>query len=823
MFRIRSCILTGLLVFLVHISYTSASGYTWNTESVDTIDAFEWVRPYRDSVDQVHFIGNRMGLARLNPVGDDYETEHVAGIDAQGRLTDLIQSGEKWFAISSSPTGALDLIIVEGQGYSVLDLHQDGVTPGEAKICPLGSGELAVVFRDTRSGMLLARFVTPGDPSMTSLILDDDGSCGNSIGIIPFSDNGFRVFYHVGYPYFDLRMLIFDGDSIYKETMRSLGDAGQSIQATVDGAGHAHLKFFDGWDQTTYYATDAPDSVFRFYPVFDLWDDTESVLMLDEQTIPHFVFSSGNELKDRSFDGTQWSERVLFETETSVWLNNPSGFIKNQDAWELAFLEEDWSQSNQHDRYPIRWVTHADGQTQTRQIKYCTDPRNDHSYWGYGVSNQVSIARDKETYFAILPCEQSLVVWDNQETWWTKRVFPHSQRWSNEIETKAIANENGLFVITRKNNYDEFFRIQDRTIARHDVFINGSIKDMEFDPEGDPWVIYYNRSEQHIIVGEFKDNEWRLVAVPNLQIGDPPAIDLEFDIDQTLCFWAPSDLHTAFFVRYRPPDFLVEGVIAQNDIADLLLVTDLDISAEGEISAAGYDSGYVIVEKARSGWAFHRQISSEDRDVEEFVHWHSEDTGWQGITHFSSMDSAGHYDQMFRFDRAHFVTETVVPEGVTTSSSPRFWELELPCENQPILAFSRSAYGFAFAIGTPEYPQMHLEMTDRNLSSGDIFHLERVVRNGEAPAVYLTACLLEIQVGDSSLFYSWPGWNPIDERITFGTVDLGASEETRETLIEFVWPDSIPVLTECAFWSALFSSDFSGLAADLSRLTWRSN
>ncbi len=813
----------GLFIVLLCVAHSKASGYTWKTESVDSIDAFEWVQPCRDSDDRVYFIGNRMGLARLNPVGDDYQTEHIAGIDAKGRLTDLIQSGEQWLAISSSTSGSLDLITVDGQDYSVLDLHQVGVAPGEAKVCRLGSGKIAVVFQDTRSGMLIAQFVSPGDPDTSSLILDDDGSCGDSLGIIPFSDDGFRVFYHVGYPYFDLRMLTFDGDSVYKETLRSMGDAGQSIQVTEGRTGHAHLKFFDGWDQTTYYATDAPDSVFRFYPVFDLWDETLSVMLLDEQSRPHFVFSSGNEYKDRSFDGVQWNDRILFETETTVRLYQPSGSIKNQDTWELAFLESDWSQSNQHDRYPIRWVTHADGQTQTRLIRYCTDPRNDQSYWGYGISNQVSIARDKDTSFAVLPGVQSLIVWDNHEPWWTKRVFPHSQRWSNEIETKAIANQNGLFVITRKNNYDEFFRIQDRTISRHDVFINGSIKDMEFDPEGDPWVVYYNKSEQHIIVGEFKDNEWRLVAVPNLQIGDPPSIDLEFDIDQSLCFWASSDIHTAFFVRYRPPDFFVEGVIARNNIADLRRVTDLDISAEGEISAAGYDFGYVIVEKARSGWVFHRYIASEDRDVEEFVHWHSGDTGWQGITQFSSMDSAGHCDQMFRFDRAHFVTETVVPDGVPISISPRFWELELLSENQPILAFSRSVHGFAFAIGTPEYPQVHLEMTDRNLSSGDIFHLERVVRNGEAPAVYLTACLLEIQVGDSSLFYSWPGWNPIDERITFGAVDLRASEETRETLVEFVWPDGIPALTECAFWSALFSSDCSGLAADLSRITWRSN
>lgn len=798
-----------------------AARHEWTLEMVDSMDLFSTFQHCRDHLDRVSIIGDRHGWSRVFPAGDGYASEHLVGNEPGTSIGQPITDGTGWFAVSRSPSGAFDLVEFTGDNYLIRDISEPGCIAGATDLCFTQSGNLVVCSQEIVSGELRAIILDPLDTDPVRITIDTDGVCGDSIRVIPTTDDGFQVFYRVEYPYFDLRTAICENALIHVTTLKSYGDTGQSIQAIRDDRGFAHLVFYDGWDLTYVYATDFPYGTFRFIPVFDDWTKPMNLkLVIDDHNVPHCISGGYRALMDRKWTGFEWTDEALYEVNTNSRFTICSTVFHDSSSWEFGMRLETQN-SDYRTEYSMSIIRNTDGMIDETIIP-CFDDL--FGSWAYGNNffSGTAVINTESGFSIIMVTQNGLILWERNENVWKGFRIPVENPWQTEQHIKAVSAGSSILV-TQIGVQADVIEIVDHQIVSRDAFPGGNMLDLEIDTKGNLWVLLNQLSENVFSIGENINGIWQFELIQSMPLTNIYLADLEFDTQNNPNILV-SNNYFSLLVSRQPPQWRIERVELENgdDPSD---ISEFEISNDDRFAVILSNSRVVMYEKTDRGWVRSEEPGVNDDDgssrhCTELLQDVS--NRWTSFNVVLPQFQSIRFPQIKTFDGFQFNRDTQFESLVGKQTTARFWHAVNAQVGYPVVTFPVDSRSFAIVCGKPAYPDLSLQMNDVRLESGDLFRLDLEIINGHAESTFHTAVLLEIPVGDVSLFYSWPDWIPVEQKTTFGTIDLLPDEVNRSTLVDFSWPDQIPPLNDCVFWGALFSEDFSALASDLARVHWNS-
>lgn len=117
-------------------------------------------------------------------------------------------------------------------------------------------------------------------------------------------------------------------------------------------------------------------------------------------------------------------------------------------------------------------------------------------------------------------------------------------------------------------------------------------------------------------------------------------------------------------------------------------------------------------------------------------------------------------------------------------------------------------------------PWFELFLRHPRIHPGDTLELEFQLQNGSTPSSFAGVVILEVSVGNSSLFYNLPSFVSIDtglEPIEFNAL---SDEFQYGSVFSMNWPDTGDLKMNLCFWGALLNPDLSDLLSDIVRADW---
>ncbi len=149
---------------------------------------------------------------------------------------------------------------------------------------------------------------------------------------------------------------------------------------------------------------------------------------------------------------------------------------------------------------------------------------------------------------------------------------------------------------------------------------------------------------------------------------------------------------------------------------------------------------------------------------------------------------------IYGWRRTTDVTRTQVNE-IDMFDSSRGWAV---CDQGKILVY--------------EDPDLDLTLTDKELATGDDFHLQLRLLNPQDTLQVSLFVFLEAY----GYFYFWPSWS---ESTNFETRTLTADSFTTESILQFEWPE-VGSPGSCKFWGALLFGGTDIVGYDTETLEW---
>ncbi|GEM_PF-3644202 len=664
------------------------------------------------------------------------------------------------------------------------------------------------VFASDPTGRLWAWDVTDGSITDEPVLIDAQGKCDRYIDSVGLSGNGFLAIYHVGVPNFDMRQAVFDGVTLSVETIREVGNQGEHCSIVRGTDGSLHLTAWDGYDNNLLYGRLNEFGEWDWETPDPRWGcgraATVALDVLDHPVIAH-VSADYKRLEVTRFDGTGWaSEEMMFQMETS-------------NARPIRIIDPDES------IFGVLPLQYASGyyafdliraSTSTRSIQteiVCFSPR-------LIVSSQIHLDSEGAMRLFVFRSD-GYTIWNRIGSVWAHRTMRFEMPDSyQELLTRFGHGDPDRFVVAvgltlpsqylvwvdTWNGFDVSRQliesVPDRRLMALDLCLSPDHQDQLQIAQRDDYtmaVSVRNLSRQ--------DETWESQNVDSfsqrtdyddvlmrarMQTAPYPII-VTFYNELRVSFRNASGWSTTALLHEDEYDDHLEFVLAGDGSPRIRLDEEV-YTFTGE----SWKSEMIGLNPYYTGW----DIDPQDRlfvvsgDYDDPCHIIRQDgIGW--VDEILGDATAGCYIRDCTYDGHRFVSL--------------------------LQQFSGTGHYRLFLLtSTPLPPTLELTMNDRTFSSGEPFDLGYRIQNGPDPLHAQLAVLLDIPVGETHLYYTWPGWQDLSHGIPTTAIDLQADQSREETILSFTWPSGAGQMSGLSFWGFLVNEDGTGFAADTAHLYW---
>lgn len=790
----------AILCFLIAVSQVD-SAFQHTMTDIELTQDFNSFICVQDSLGADHYFTAEHNLAHFSRLHGGWAYESIDPVASQ--FSSVYYDDEFWVVYVS---GA-ELRLVRGyvSDWRYLNISVDLEQPRNPDICVTDDGTVWVFASDAKDGSLWAWNVTglpePTDP----VLIDSDGDCGLYLDATGLSTNGYHLVYHVGYPFFDMRQAIFDGTSLSIETIREMGSQGEHCSIVRGSDGSMHLAARDGYDNNLLYARlnefgewdwETPDARWGYGRV--------PSLVLNEQNRPVIAHTSSDYslLEIIQFDGTIWiSEEVPIRVDYSI---DHSIQIIDPDEGSLALLKK-YSQTNT----PCDLV-HATIQDRNIQSEIvCFSPdlvTKTQTFLDSSGVNRFFVDR-----------EDGYALWSRiGATWVHKTIQFDTADYDHRLvlqlghgDSNRLAVAIGLSLLNQYQTWVDTWNGLE--MSREPVeFISDAYLidlDMCLSPDGHDQlqVAQLNRSTNQVKVRNLARQEATWIS----EIADEFFLSNQYDEVKMV-----ADMNTTPFPTIA---IFHNGIRVLARQTGGWSVSDLETTGT---SSSNFDMGL-----SRDGLP--RILNNYDFIAFTGSDWISDYIGTSGSVGGFDLDSQDrpfviirNYDEachVIRHDGIEWVDETIGEE----TQDGLAWDCVFDGSRfVSLVRDSDRSYLIHVIESTPLPPTLELTMNDRTFSSGESFELGYRIANGPDPLHAQLAVLLDIPVGETHLYYSWPGWQDLSHGIPTTPIDLQTDQSVEESILSFTWPSGAGALSGLSFWGFLVNADGTGFAADTAHLYW---
>ncbi len=680
--------------------------------------------------------------------------------------------------------------------------------PRNPSIAISDDGTVWVCASDSVDGRLWAWDITSASAIGEPLLIDEDGDCGTYTDSIGLSGNGFQVVYQVGIPYFDMRQAVFNGTTLEVETIRTTGNQGEycSIARGMDGS--LHLAAWDGYDNNLLYGRLNEFGEWDWETPDPRWGcgraTTLALDALDRPVIAH-VSSDYERLKITKYDGQGWtSEEVMLRVDVST--PRPIRIIDPNDFIFATMRKGAFSDGSKFE------LLQTAVQALTIQPDVvCFSP---------ALIQSTRISPDSMgAFYVFIGRKDGYAVWNRIGSIWTHRTVLFEMQMLEDLILRLGHGDPNRIVVAVGLTLPNLYQIWVDTVDGFEVnrHLIESVPDRKLmaldlclaqDQRDQIQIAQRNEQSQVVTVRNLsrQDDSWEPQIVdsfiqPNFHQKIALSADMRhapnpviasFDEELRVCSRGESgwvvtvlqpDSSYAYEgnfevvltgdgsprIRMRMEVFTYTGESWNSEIVVMDSYSDFDIDPQDRllIASSAYSTSCRIIRQDGIGW------------VEESL--------GEGMKKYEAHDCRFNGNQFFSLWR-HI-----------------------------------DAYSLKFLLlvtSTPLPPTLELTMNDRTFSSGEPFDLGYRIANGPDPLHAQLAVLLDIPVGETHLYYTWPGWQDLSHGIPTTAIDLQADQSWEETILSFTWPSGAGQMSGLSFWGFLVNGDGSGFAADTAHLYW---
>jgi hypothetical protein len=112
---------------------------------------------------------------------------------------------------------------------------------------------------------------------------------------------------------------------------------------------------------------------------------------------------------------------------------------------------------------------------------------------------------------------------------------------------------------------------------------------------------------------------------------------------------------------------------------------------------------------------------------------------------------------------------------------------------------------------------MELVMSDKDLATGDEFHLYFYLHNPDTEAY---SCDAYVLLGVYGMYWCWPSWASLDQAIDCKRFDVPASDSVLQEVLQFDWPAGVGQATNLEFIGCAFEPSAWDMIGELNYFTW---
>ncbi len=793
----------GISIVLLLGIATAESAFEHAISDLDVPSDFTAFDAVRDSLGNEHYFTAGITLAHSYRLqgGWAYETiDPVASAVSSTRKND-----ELWVVYVSGS----ELRIASGteSNWQIQTVPMDSGQPVNPDITVSDDGTVWV-FASDPTGRLWAWDVTDGTVSGEPMLIDADADCDRYIDSVGLTGNGFHLVYHVGSPNFDMRQAVFDGTILSVETIREVGNQGEHCSIVRGTDGSVHLTAWDGYDNNLLYGRlnefgewdwETPDPQWGCGRVA-----TVALDVLDHPVIAH-VSADYSRLELTRFDGTGWaSEEMMFQVETSN-----ARPIRIIDPDELVFgVLQALSNSV---RIGLDLV---EARVDTRSVQaeiVCFSPR--------GIRSSRIQFDSSGVMRVFVSREDGYAIWTWIGSVWAHRTvrfeMPDSYQ---ELLLQLGHGDPSRCVVAVGLTLPSQYQLWVDTVDGFDVSrqLIESVPDrrlMALDlclsPDHQDQLQIAQRTESSLFVTvrnlSRQEDSWDSQVVDSFtQKSDYDSVSLSARM-QTAPNPVFATFHEELRVSFRTASGWTTTILEHEDTYD----DDLELVLAGDgtprirlneevfsFNGESWKSEMIGLNPDRTGW----EIDSQDRLLIAY-------NDYNDPCHIIRQDGIGWVEEIL----GDATTDCYVRD--CTYDGHRFVSL--------LQQYSDTGnHRMLLLTSTPLPPSLELTMNDRTFSSGEPFDLGYRIENGPDPLHAQLAVLLDIPVGETHLYYTWPGWQDLSHGIPTTVIDLQADQSWEETILSFTWPSGAGQMSGLSFWGFLVNGDGSGFAADTAHLYW---
>ena len=765
-------------------------------------DVSDWVY-LEDDLGNRHVLTIGSALVHYFQAGSDWKWEVVAE-DPEREICGLINNGRILVLCSSW---------VSGDSGSFLATMENGVWSIETVPFPDDISSTTMVASGSTIWCFAKDFSTQSvvglrrDASQWSDLfeVDQDGDCGDFLQAA-VTGAAVHLVYKAAYPYFDLRHAIIDSGEIRVSTIRDQGDQGDDLSLCADALGTLHLSAFDGWDFNHIYGSYTDLEGWTFETLDPEWGHgQQNAICADTAGQPCIASvdpdSGFLHLYRRGKEG--WSRDTI--SDISGLFQTPDICCNGMDEITVASMHR---------------FSYTDGEMMIFDESETWEPETAFDLMVSASNISVFYDHGMQPVMVIDDFPNTLVMRRTGNGWERDSYCRDGLSYQNEIRnsTRTRMDASGTLHMATLTNHENSYHY-----TLEYWVINGSVQTIEK---------VTTLSDSTSITALFMDQQKPYILTTGYHT---PLIQWSRSSDGV---WDSTEIWPAGYYMFRSEQamdgsryLLIQGEFSEESSwlgcmdGDGWHFEEMDILPNSYLSYLSlaltstgrpfifyeYEDKQLYIEATARGW---NKVSIPKIGEYYFVRSSTVDRGNHPVQLEVCSEVSGESSILYYYDGIQWETCQMPISDRYHGTSARLHPIwQDNCNRMPATLFLKEQ-GLLFREYVRPLPELAVQTNQWRYSGGDDFRANITIINGQDALKADLAVILEIPVGDTSLLFAAPDWNPLGEAPPVMSLDLIPEEIYQHSLISFVWPENAGN-GGAALWVAMFRKDTWDLAGTI--------
>ena len=805
-----------ILATMIFLPLAAAAGIQWQEEVLEPPQGIDNYIYLKDSALADHFFTTGRVVTHYFFIDDRWEWEIVdSDLQSAGEISGFLIQGQMTI-VYTIDGGFLRLAQWTGSEWTTETLPTPDMTPA-LPVVVSQSTNLVVVFQDHQQSSRLIMMEQVNGTWAEPVILDDEGDCGYYLQGAVSTDDRIHLLYQAAYPYYDLRHAIIVDGQVQISTVLEQGDQGRYIHLTAGPGEQLHLCGLDGWNNNLMYGIYDPYGGWSFETVDPEWGSgTVSGIWISPEGVVRIlsVQPENNTLHQYEKSGSGWVKDLLEQFRV---VTLPPQMKTNEYGGMDAGI---WSEPR---TISLGFSGNLHLVTETAGIWH----------WETVVDILSSVYKSAVFYD---PDQKPIIVVDDYPNvriyrkkgdLWDLQLIGRGYYYPNESSlirpTQAVIDSNGTIHIATcaryiypTENVVEYWQIKDGCVTKERVSNDFRYPQIVLDAQERPHIFFSSSTGDTFQAHRTDEGIWSIEQIWE---------DEDFDWYEVILSKG-SGLMTMLKKQYDDPHITLghyNGSVWHLERIPAFDHTTIDdwcfnLSASGRpILLIKLNAGWYLTEPGTHGWTrqpaldFSMKFQGLSAELNRLDH--------PVVLVRKNKDYQDYKLEFWMFNGISWAGNELMPldNDITGTyalgTKPSFDSTLLPA------VVMDDNNGFSFYEFKTTGPEAAVRVNTWDVQAGDPFKAEYQVWNDGNTARYDLLLLLEVPVGDSSLFFSAPDWRSVGQEFSTITLTLQAGETIRQTLFDFQWPAGAGTGT-AGLWTILLDPENASPVSDLSWDFW---